>query len=134
MVDSAEEWTKEQVIFSRHLRNKLPASRNWVPNHDMTVIVGPLSLSLGCHGALPPGLTTEAAAPSPRPLAAQALGMQVHSPPGAECLHQKWIPLKPLSQAAPSQSRASMRISLVGLGNMWGSVSKSWDPMSPLGM
>ena len=81
--------------------------------------------------ALPPGLTTEAAAPGPRPLVLQALGMQVHGPPGAKCLHQKWIPLKLLfSGCSFPEQGFYVRISLVGLGNMWGPVSKSRDPMS----
>lgn len=133
MVDSAEEWTKEQVIFSRHLRNKLPATRNWVPNHGHDSDCGTSAVTKPGMPwyALPPGLTTEAAAPGPRPLVLQALRMQVHSPPGAKCFHQKWTPLKPLFSgfSFPEQG-FYVRISLVGLGNMWGSVSKSWDPMS----
>ena len=66
------------MIFSRHLRNKLPTSRNWVPNHGHDSDCGTSAVTkpgmLWC--ALPPGLITEAAAPCPRPLVLQALGIQ----------------------------------------------------------
>ena len=121
------------MIFLRHLRNKLPTSRNWVPNHGHDSDCGTSAVTkpgmLWC--ALPPGLITEAAAPCPRPLVLQALGRQVHSPAGAKCLHQKWIPLKPLfSGCSFPEQGLYVRISVVGLGNMWGPVSKSWDPKS----
>ena len=121
------------MIFSRHLRNKLPTSRNWVPNHGHDSDRGTSAVTkpgmLWC--ALPPGLTKEAAAPCPRALVLQAPGRQVHSPAGAKCLHQKWIPLKPLfSGCSFPEQGLYVRIRMVGLGNMWGPVSKSWDPKS----
>lgn len=102
--------------------------KDWRDSDSGTLAVGKPGL-LQC--ALLPGLTTVAAAPDPTPLLFQRLGRKAWLPPGATCLHQKWIPLDPLfSRCSFPKQGLCVRISLVEAGNMWGPASKSWDPRS----